>query len=87
MTEEVCVEIRRWITLYGISVTVHSDRGFPRAFAGFLEPCSTALFIHALSTPYHPQANGEVKRSNRSIGETLAKFVSSHQRDYYKSGP
>ena len=48
-TEEVCVEVRRWITLYGLSVTVHSDRGscfISRAFADFC--ASTALFIHCL---------------------------------------
>ena len=65
-TEEVCVEVRRWNTRYGIPVTVHSDRGScftSRAFADF---CSQYGTVHTLSTSYHPQANCAVERLNRS---------------------
>ena len=47
--EEICVEVHRWSTRYGISITVHSDRSScftSRAFADFA--ASTALFIHCL---------------------------------------
>ena len=72
-TEEVCVE-------YSVRHTRIEVLASPcsRAFADF---CSQYGIVHTLSTPNHPQANGEVERLNRSICETLAKLASSDQRD------
>eukprot|EP00253_Pinus_taeda_P016390 PITA_16390 len=37
---------------------------------------------HRTSTPYHPQANGQVKVTNRALEEILTKVVSSGKKDW-----
>ena len=36
---------------------------------------------HKITTPYHPQANGQVENSNKIIESILTKTVASHRRD------
>lgn len=59
-----------------------SDRG--RQFVAdtveeLLRLC-TSLFRH--STPYHPQTNGLVKRTNRTLTNMLAMYKSSNHRNW-----
>eukprot|EP00253_Pinus_taeda_P008376 PITA_08376 len=37
---------------------------------------------HKITTPYHPQANGQVESSNKVINSILTKTVASHRRDW-----
>eukprot|EP00253_Pinus_taeda_P004935 PITA_04935 len=37
---------------------------------------------HKITTPYHPQANGQVESSNKIIEAILTKTVASHRRDW-----
>eukprot|EP00253_Pinus_taeda_P017426 PITA_17426 len=37
---------------------------------------------HKITTPYHPQANGQVESSNKVIESILTKTVASHRRDW-----
>ena len=37
---------------------------------------------HKVSTPYHPQANGQVELSNREIKNILAKVVNASRADW-----
>ena len=37
---------------------------------------------HKITTPYHPQANGQVENSNKIIESILTKTVASHRRDW-----
>eukprot|EP00253_Pinus_taeda_P014958 PITA_14958 len=37
---------------------------------------------HKVTTPYHPQANGQVESSNKIIEAILTKTVASHRRDW-----
>eukprot|EP00253_Pinus_taeda_P024859 PITA_24859 len=37
---------------------------------------------HKITTPYHPQENGQVKSSNKIIETILTKTVASHKRDW-----
>eukprot|EP00253_Pinus_taeda_P018169 PITA_18169 len=37
---------------------------------------------HKITTPYHPQANGQVESSNKIIETILTKTVASHRRDW-----
>eukprot|EP00253_Pinus_taeda_P010463 PITA_10463 len=37
---------------------------------------------HKITTPYHPQANGQVESSNKVIESILTKNVASHRRDW-----
>lgn len=38
--------------------------------------------MHRITTPYHPQANGQVESTNKVIEEILTKIVASHKRDW-----
>ena len=37
---------------------------------------------HKITTPYHPQANGQVESSNKVIESILTKTIASHRRDW-----
>lgn len=37
---------------------------------------------HKMSSPYHPQANGQVEVTNREIEEILTKTVQLHKKDW-----
>eukprot|EP00253_Pinus_taeda_P007255 PITA_07255 len=37
---------------------------------------------HKITTPYHPQANGQVERNNKIIEAILTKTIASHRRDW-----
>ena len=37
---------------------------------------------HRTSTPYHPQANGQVEVTNRALEGILTKVVSSNRKDW-----
>ena len=37
---------------------------------------------HKITTPYHPQVNGQVERSNKVIESILTKTIASHRRDW-----
>eukprot|EP00253_Pinus_taeda_P012303 PITA_12303 len=37
---------------------------------------------HKITTPYHPQANGQVESSNKVIESILTKTLASHRRDW-----
>ena len=37
---------------------------------------------HRITTPYHPQANGQVESTNKVIESILTKIVASHRRDW-----
>ena len=37
---------------------------------------------HRTSTPYHPQANGQVEVTNRALEEILTKVVSNNRKDW-----
>jgi len=37
---------------------------------------------HKITTPYHPQANGQVECSNKVIESILTKTIVSHRRDW-----
>jgi len=44
-------------------------------------------FKHIRSTPYHPQANGQVESTNKEIEAILTKVVHFHRRDWVKRLP
>lgn len=37
---------------------------------------------HKITTPYHPQENGQVERKNKVIEAILTKTIASHRRDW-----
>ncbi|KAL1555158.1 hypothetical protein AAHA92_15633 [Salvia divinorum] len=69
---------------YGISRAIISDQG-----TNFCNRTIEALIKkygvhHRLSTPYHPQSNGQAEISNREIKSILEKTVNPTQKDWSK---
>ncbi|XP_071926219.1 uncharacterized protein [Coffea arabica] len=67
---------------FGMSRAVVSDRG-----THFCNKTITALFrkygvLHKVSTPYHPQANGQAEVSNKEIKSILEKMVRPDRKDW-----
>ena len=42
---------------------------------------------HKVTTPYHPQANGQVESTNKVLENILIKIVASHCRDWAQNLP
>ncbi|BHF62235.1 hypothetical protein SprV_0200521600 [Sparganum proliferum] len=70
-----------WISRYGAPTIIHSDRG--TAFENHLlaELCSLLQINKTRTTPYHPEGNGLVERTNRTIKRILSAFVDRESSD------
>ena len=53
---------------------------FARSFEALMRKYA---ITHKLSTPYHPQASGQVEVSNRQIKLILEKTVNQNLKDWY----
>ena len=62
-------------TRYGLPIEIVSDQGvhFVNKVIGFL--LNEFMVIHRKSAPYHPQANGQAKSTNKILCSALAKVV------------
>ncbi|KAM2490111.1 hypothetical protein PS1_047019 [Malus domestica] len=75
-----------------IKVNIFSKFGMPRVFISnegshFCNHTIEALFKkynvkHRVSTPYHPQTNGQAEVSNREIKQILEKTVGLNRKDW-----
>jgi len=70
--------------LHGIPESIISDRD-PRFVSKFWrELCVLIGTKQNLSSPYHPETDGQTERTNRIIEEMLRHFVAPHQKDWNK---
>ena len=68
--------------LHGMPRKITSDRD-PRFSAEFWKELHQALGVHiALTTPFHPQGNGQAENTNRSMETILRSFCNSRQRNW-----
>lgn len=56
---------------HGIPFAIKTDYGPPFSSDNFLRYCNALDIKHEFSTPYWPQANGEVERFNQPLGKIL----------------
>ena len=42
---------------------------------------------HRITTPYHPQENGQVESTNKVLENILTKTIASHRRDWVEKLP
>ena len=68
--------------LHGISDKIISDRG-PQYASRYSRDANRNLQIEtALSTAYHPQTDGQSKRTNQEVKQALQTVISFHQDDW-----
>ena len=71
-----------WVLKYGPPKTLLSDNGKQFASRFFLSVCQLLGVMNAFTSAYHPQANGQVERYNRTILSMLRCYVEEHQNDW-----
>ena len=74
--------VHHWVFVYGPPVkfyliTERSSR--PGSFRTF---CRILVIRNVFTTTYHPQANGQVERFNRTLTSALRKYVGDHPKDW-----
>ena len=71
-----------WAFAYGMPRTVLMDRG-PQLASKFLQEVFRAMGVKAkYTTTYHPKANGQTERFNRTILSGLRKYIGDHPDDW-----
>ncbi len=68
--------------MHGVPVKVISDRDLRFTSAFIKELCALVGARQAMSTPYHPQTDGQTERVNRVLEDMLRHFVSPVQDDW-----
>ena len=68
--------------LHGIPSSIVSDRDRKFTCAFWQELCKLLGTKQNLSTPYHPETDGQTERMNRVIEEMLRHYIAPHQRDW-----
>ena len=76
-----------FICRFGVPLQVHTDQG--RNFDGnlFKAFCDLMQATKTRTTPYHPSANGQVERYNRTILQMIRCFLKNKQQDWDKYLP
>nr|VZI14737.1 unnamed protein product [Spirometra erinaceieuropaei] len=74
---------RTWVCRWGAPISFHSDCGSNFDSQLFREVCSLLDIHKTRTTPYHPEGNGLVERTNRTIHNLLLAFTKdSHEHDW-----
>ena len=80
--DELTKKFHEYFTRYGIPESVLSDQG-KNYQSETLQQALEVLDVHYVcTTPYHPQADGNSERANRTIQQMLTAYVSADQRDW-----
>lgn len=71
-----------WAFVYGVPKTVLTDNG-PQFCSKFLRQTHRILGAKPqFTTTYHPKANGQTERFNRTILASLRRFIADHPKDW-----
>ncbi|KAI3821731.1 hypothetical protein L1987_09303 [Smallanthus sonchifolius] len=74
--------LKRLFTWFGTPKALISDRGTHFCNSQLEKTLKRYGCTHKLSTPYHPQANAQVKVTNRAIKRILEKVVSPNRKGW-----
>ena len=67
---------------YGVPQCLHSDQGTNFNSEVITSLCKQLGIERTRTTAYHPQANGQVERFNRTLESMLSKVVNENQKDW-----
>jgi len=70
------------VCLHGIPSVLVSDQGTEFLSRVLAETCKLLKIKKCNTSPYHPQANGALERSHRTLGEYLRHFVDKDQMNW-----
>lgn len=74
--------VTSFVCTHGIPQQLISDQGTEFLSRVFKETCKLIGIKHSNTSPYHPQANGALERSHRTLGEYLRHYVDSNRQDW-----
>jgi len=74
--------VTSFVCLHGIPNTLVSDQGTEFLSRILIETCKLLKIKKCNTSPYHPQANGALERSHRTLGEYLRHYVDADQRNW-----
>ena len=76
------VLVNRFISIFGVPLQLHSDRGSNFQSKVFQEVCNLLGIQKTRTTARRPQSDGMVERANRTIQNMIASYVSDKQDDW-----
>lgn len=74
--------VTSFICIHGMPQRLVSDQGTEFLSRVFTETCKLIGIKHSTTSPYHPQANGALERSHRTLGEYLRHYVDVNQQNW-----
>lgn len=74
--------VTQFVCLHGIPQSLVTDCGTEFLSRVFKEVCRLLKIRQTSTTPYHPQSNGSLERSHRTLGEYLRNFVEKDQQNW-----
>lgn len=74
--------VNDWVFNYGPSIDLLADNGVAFTFKFFQDVCKLMNIHNIFTTTYHTQANGKVKRYNRTIFAAFRTYVADRPRDW-----
>jgi hypothetical protein len=67
--------VTQFVCLHGLPQSLVTDCGTEFLSKVFKEVCNLLKIKQTSTTPYHPQSNGSLERSHRTLGEYLRNFI------------
>lgn len=74
--------VTQFVCLHGLPQKLVTDCGTEFLSKVFKEVCNLLKIKQTSTTPYHPQSNGSLERSHRTLGEYLRSFVEKDQQNW-----
>jgi len=74
--------VTQFVCLHGLPQTLVTDCGTEFLSRIFKEVCQLLKIKKSSTTPYHPQSNGSLERSHRTLGEYLRSFVEKDHQNW-----
>lgn len=72
---------------FGLPRELVTDGGPAFNYHGFKDTLQKYHIKHKMTTPYHPQSNGQVENTNKVIEAILTKKIKENRRDWFQKLP